>query len=65
MGETEDAMHYDEEQIFKHLSVTLSTTRRISGLNLIRCFYLDTFDNAAKNKLAVKPQKHEKDIKKK
>ena len=24
MGETEDAMHYDEEQIFKHLSVAFA-----------------------------------------
>lgn len=33
MGETENAMQYDEELIFKHLSVTLHTT--------FNCFSID------------------------
>ncbi|KAJ3571822.1 hypothetical protein NP233_g3508 [Leucocoprinus birnbaumii] len=44
MGETDDAMEYDEEMIFKHL-----------------CFYLDTPENARRNRMEVK-SKLEEDI---
>lgn len=62
MGETEDAMSYDDEIIFKHLWVV-----RIHGSVWtltdfgVRCFYLDSPDNARKNGMSVR-SKHEKDI---
>ncbi|KIK09022.1 hypothetical protein K443DRAFT_672060 [Laccaria amethystina LaAM-08-1] len=45
MGETEVAMEYDQDLIFKHL-----------------CFYLDSPENAQRNKMIVKTR-YEKDIK--
>ena len=64
MGETEDAMQYDEELIFKHLYVTMYMVVNIFRPPF-RCFYLDTVDNAVANSLTVKANKREDDIKQK
>ena len=67
MGESDTAMDYDEDLIFKHLCVLLHYFFHCffpPWLISNRCFYLDTPDNARKNDMVTK-SKHENDIIKK
>jgi DNA ligase-4 len=62
MGESEVAMEYDQDLIFKHLCVPhLFNPLLILNSTYRRCFYLDSPDNAHKHGLNVK-SKYEKDI---
>lgn len=53
MGESDTAMEYDQDRIFKHLYVLLSLIDK-NSLRFPRCFYLDSPKNARKNGMAVK-----------
>jgi DNA ligase 4 len=64
MGESDTAMEYDQDLIFKHLyvdSLLFCALRHI--INCCRCFYLDSPENARKYDMRVK-SKHEADISK-
>lgn len=61
MGETNEAMAYDEELIFKHLQVVSPLLLSCTDHILDRCFYLDSPENARQNGMEVK-SKREEDI---
>jgi len=61
MGENDDAMHYDQDAIFKHLYVSSHLSFAAAVSTFIRCFYLDSPSNARRHGMAVK-SKHENDI---
>lgn len=63
MGESDVAMEYDENLIFKHLYVQASRLCDVYSTSS-RYFYLDTPDNARKNSMGAK-SKHEETIIKK
>jgi DNA ligase-4 len=66
MGETEHAMEYDQEHIFKHLYAVSVVKNKCPNVTIsLRCFYLDSQENAVKSGLNVKSSKHEKEITKK
>ena len=65
MGETDDAMHYDPDSIFRHLyafGVGICAHRGSADLSLLfRCFYLDSPQNARRHGMSVRGR-HEKEI---
>lgn len=62
MGESETAMEYDQDLIFKHLHVHNSLYKLwLTHEAMYRCFYLDSPDNARQNGMPVK-SKREDDI---
>lgn len=56
MGEGDEAMEYDQDLIFKHLSVLAPIVAKHCWwlINIHRCFYLDSPSNAKKNRLDAK-----------
>ncbi len=55
MGESEDAMEYDLEKIFRHLLVYVSCWQEpFTKVKFVRCFYLDTPQNAQRNGMVSK-----------
>lgn len=59
MGETGEAMAYDEELIFKHLQVVSFLLFSSTDHVLDRCFYLDSPVNARRNGMEVKSKQEE------
>jgi len=59
MGESEVAMEYDQEFIFKHLQVTVLLRLGILLIDCSRCFYLDSTMNAIQHGMAVKSKQEE------
>jgi DNA ligase 4 len=65
MGETDDAMEYDTELIFRHLCVAMPAfLAPLYPYVIDRCFYLDSPDNARKNGMAVKATNETKVVEK-
>ncbi len=54
MGESKDAMEYDQEKIFRHLLVCVSCGQEPFTDKFDRCFYLDTPQNAQRNGMVSK-----------